>query len=115
MEKLEKQFYEEIKSDIKDFSGYVIERIKKEKGTENSAVKEEYEKIQKLNLSDKDLESLKKIIEDAIIGAVHSLFVSIDGGTALSDEGKALDLIDRKTGKPVTEGALHENFMDVFN
>lgn len=115
MNKLEKQFYKEVKSDVYDFVNYVIERIKKEKSIEHSAVREEYEKIRNLNLSDEDLKSLQKIIEDAIIGAIHSLFVSIDGGTALSDEGKALDLIDRKTGKPLTEGALHENFMEIFD
>lgn len=115
MEQLEEKFYKEVKSDIYDLANYAIERIKEEKSIEHSAVKEDYEKIRKLNLSEDDLESLKKIVEDAIIGAVHSIFVSIDGGTALSDEGKALDLIDRKTGKPLTEGALHENFMEVFD
>jgi hypothetical protein len=115
MNDLEKKFYLEVKDAIKHFAQYAIDDIKGAKDTELSAVKKELEEIRKLNLSDNDLKNLQKIVEDAIIGAVHSIFVSIDGGTALSDEGKALELTDKKTGEPLTTGALHENFMDVFD
>jgi hypothetical protein len=115
MNDLEKKFYLEVKDAIKHFAQYTIEDIKGSKDTEFSAVKKELEEIRKLNLSDSDLGNLQKIIEDVISGTVHSIFVSIDGGTAISDEGKALELIDKKAGNPITQGALHENFMDVFD
>jgi len=115
---IEKKFYLEVKDAIKKFSQYAIDGIKNKTDIEFSDVKLDYEKIRELNLSDKDLHSLQRIIEDSIIGTIHSIFVSIDGGTALSGEKgageKALELIDRQTGKPLTDGALHENFMDVL-
>lgn len=116
MNKTEKNFYLEVKADINHFSQYAIQDIRGERQEiKYSDIKESYEKIRKLNLSDDALKNLEEIIKDAITGAVHSIFVSIDGGTALSSEGKALDLIDRATGKPLTEGALHENFMEVLD
>lgn len=115
MNDIEKSFYLEVRDAIRNFSQYTVDDMKGSKELEHSEVKKELEEIRKLNLSDHDLENLKKVIEDAIKGAVHSIFVTLDGGTALSDKGKALELIDRKTGKPLTEGALHENFMDIFD
>ena len=114
MNELEKKFYREIQSHIHDFSRYIIEEIEGKRSVEHSQVRGEIDRIRQLHLSDENLLDLRKIIEDAIEGALHSTFVSIDGGTALSDDEKALELIDRKTGKPLTEGALHENFMTVL-
>ena len=115
MNKVEKKFYNEVQSDIKDFARYTIEGVKNTRDIEFSEVKNEILALRELNLSNSNLEVIKKIIENAIQGAVHSIFVSIDGGTALSDNGKAIELIDLKTGKSITEGALHENFMDVLD
>jgi hypothetical protein len=114
MNEVEKKFYEEVRDAIKRFAQYTIDEIKGADDVEYSEAKKEIEEIRKLNLSDKDLMNFQKIIEDSAKGAVHSIFVSIDGGTALSNNGKALEMIDRKTSKPLTEGALHENFLSVF-
>ncbi len=115
MNETEKKFYLEVKDAIQNFAQYTIDEIKGKGEIDHSEVKKELQEISRLNLSDFDLKNLQRIIEDSITGAVHSIFVSIDGGTGLSSEGKALELIDLKTGKSVTEGALHENFMDVFD
>jgi len=112
MNDLEKNFYKEVQANINDFAQYAIDNIRGEReGLELSDIKDDYNRICKLNLSETDLKSLEKIIKDAIMGAIHSTFVSIDGGTALSDKGKALDLVDYETGKSLADGALHESFM----
>jgi hypothetical protein len=93
---IKEQFYSEIRENINDFVQYALESIKSN---------------DQMKLSHKQLSALETVVRDVIVGALHSTFVSIDGGTALSDDGKALDLIVRKTGQPLTDGALHEEFM----
>lgn len=115
MDETEKGFYEEVRSAIEHFAKSTIDDIKGSEEIKHSEIKTELEMFRKLSLSNEALENLRKIIIDSSIGAVHSIFVSIDGGTALSNQGKALELINRKTGDPLTRGALHENFMEVFD
>lgn len=116
MKQLEKQFYLEIKNSLQNYIESFEKAIKnKNEDLMWSDYAAEYQILQNSNLSESQITALKNIIKEINIGVVHSLFVSIDGGTALSDEGRALDLIDIKTGKPLTEGALHENFMEVFD
>lgn len=115
MKELEKKFYKEVNEAIKNSTKFVVGGIKGFEDLEITDVKDAYLLLQQLNLNEAYIEAIGKIVEDSIIGAVHTIFVSIDGGTALSDEGKALELIDRKSGKPLTEGALHENFMDIMD
>jgi DNA replication initiation complex subunit (GINS family) len=115
MTELEKNFYREVQSNIRDFAKYSIEEIEGKKEIEYSQVQDEINRIRQIGLTKENLIDIRRVIEDAIEGAIHSIFVSIDGGTALSDNGKALELINRTTGKPLTEGALHENFMEVFD
>mgnify|MGYP001564016802 CR=1 FL=1 len=92
MNETEKAFYAEVRSAVDTFTQEAVSRIKNVSGGEDHG-------------------NLQKIIGEAIAGTLHSVFVSIDGGTALSDQGKALELIERKTGEPLTTGALHENFI----
>ena len=118
MEKLEMEFYKEIKYVIDDSLELFEKTVSGEKTRYNdylwTSAEKEYKLLQKSKLSKEQIKAIKEIMSDVCITIVHSLFVSIDGGTALSGEGKALELIDRKTGKPLTVGALHENFMEVF-
>jgi len=115
--KLELAFYAEVTEAIETFADGAIKNILK---SENSTYefldekeKEIYDLFAELKLSNETLLSLKKIIEKASVGVVHSLFATIDGDTALSNDGKALEVVDAKTGVPITQGALHENF--IFN
>jgi hypothetical protein len=50
------------------------------------------------------------VLQEAVQGVVHSVLVSIDGGTALSDSGRKVWLTDA-TGSPIAEG-LHEYLFD---
>jgi len=114
MEEVEKKFYLEIKSAVDDYAEKTVAAIE-EASVNTSAFTygEEIEKLRGLTLSEEQKTSLKLILKGVGLGVIHSLFVSIDGGTVLSNEEKALELVNRKTGKPLTEGALHENFFDV--
>ena len=114
---LEKRFYKEIKNSIEHYSNEVLRLTKK--GGEISALANDSERhafeiLQSTELPTSQLEALRHIIAYAATGVVHSLFVSIDGGTTLSDDGRALELIELKTGQPLTEGALHDNFFQVI-
>lgn len=61
----------------------------------------------------KGKKSSKKVVKDSMRGLIHSVLVSIDGGTALSDKGKALELINFRTRLPICDYALHEAFFKV--
>jgi hypothetical protein len=108
MSELEKAFYLEVKEAIERFAEHSINEIKGIESIEHSSVKSEILRIRELKLSETDLKSFRMVIQD-------SIFVSIDGGTAISSNGRALQLVDAKTGVPITSGALHENFMDVLD
>jgi hypothetical protein len=47
-----------------------------------------------------------RVVREHMLGLVHSVLVTIDGGTALSDHGRLIQLTDMK-GTPIGEG-LHE-------
>jgi hypothetical protein len=74
-----------------------------------------FEILKSAKLSEEHLQALRILFKEGSVGVIHSLFVLIDGGTALASEGKALELIDFKTGLPLTEAALHENFIEVVS
>lgn len=111
----EKDFYNEIYYTIRNLSSYPVRAIDGElpeyERTEDKKYLSHIEQLKNLNKEQK--EALKKVLQHACVGVVHSLFVSVDGGTALSDNGKALDVVDFETQKSLTTGALHENF--IFN
>jgi hypothetical protein len=116
MNDLEKEFYNEIKDALNDYvDSFGRAASNKNEDLAWSSCEESYKLIQNSNLTPQQVNAIKEISKEICIGVLHSTFVSIDGGTALSNEGKALELVDRKTGKPLTEGALHENFMEVFD
>lgn len=114
MNDTEKKFYQETVKSIDRFTDILVNNIASGKvdplTTESAA---EYDILHKKEFSREELAALKKVLREKIIDVVHSLLVSIDGGTALSDSGKALELIDTKENQPLTTGALHENFMEL--
>lgn len=112
MNETERKFYKEVQESIIDSAVGAVLKIADATEGEYSDVKKAYEVLASLNLDEKSKQALQDVIRDSVETAVHSIFVSIDGGTALSDEGKALELVDLATGEPLTNGALHENFMD---
>ncbi|MFA4873693.1 MAG: hypothetical protein WC659_07255 [Patescibacteria group bacterium] len=117
MNALEKQFYSEVKESIDYYLDLFVKSVTNPKADNlwmDDKEKIAYQHLQKINLSQKDIEAIRSVIHGICVGIVHSLFVSIDGGTALSDHGKALELIDKKINKSLTDGALHENFMEYF-
>lgn len=114
MSDLERKFYQEILQAINIFVSGLTAKIKdKSADMASTSFEKDYEILQNANLNEEQFKALKKVVKEACIGTVHSLLVSIDGGTALSDHGKALEIINRETNKPLTEGALHENFYEV--
>lgn len=124
---LEIKFYKEVTGDINSSADFAIDNIqgrkleglltsvqfekKHQQGDEAERRLSAYRRIGQLGLSEEQLKDLRTILKDAITSAVHSIFVTIDGGTALSTGGTALDLINVKTKESLTKGALHENFM----
>ena len=113
MNKLEQDFYNEINHTIEQFTKTVIHSISnKNSDLSFSNFEDEYKIIQNLNLNEKAISSLKNILNELSESLIHSVFVSIDGGSSLSDNGKALELIEYKTKKPLTELSLHEGFIE---
>lgn len=53
------------------------------------------------------------VVKDAVRGVAHSLLVTLDGGTRLSDGGRLVWLTD-STGSPVGDG-LHEYLFDYLD
>jgi len=68
-----------------------------------------FERVQVLAKSEGDRRSLEVACRDTLIGLIHSLFVSIDGGSRLADTVRVDLVIDR--GESLGP-ALHELFMD---
>ena len=112
---LSNRFFGEIYATINRYTG-LFERAISEKKIDGLWMDDidqaAYKTLIEANLSTDEVQAIKHLLGSVSQGVVHSLFVSIDGGTALSDEGKALELIDRKNGQPLTNGALHEDFID---
>lgn len=75
-----------------------------------SNVEEDIRELQKLVSTDQQKEAFAKVLNDIIMGVLHSTLVMIDGGDALADRIK-LDLIDSDTMVSLKENvALHEEF-----
>lgn len=114
MSDTEKHFYREVLGVIDHLTDKLVDDIASGKVDPlTTDIEKEYKILSQKEFTEVELKALKEIIREKIIEVIHSLFISIDGGTALSDSGKVLDLIDKKTNKPLTNGALHENFMEV--
>lgn len=112
---LEKKFYLELKETIDRWVNRCIKDIKSGYSVSSEPhITKAYQTLHGANLTGEELEALENVLKKVVSGFLHSMFVSIDGGTSLSDKGKALELIDLKTGKPLTEGALHENFGEII-
>ena len=68
-----------------------------------------FERVQALAKSDSDRKALEVACRDALTGLIHSLFVSIDGGSRLADTVR----VDLVTDQGESLGpALHELFTD---
>jgi hypothetical protein len=75
-----------------------------------SNVEDEFRELQKMVATDDQKEAFKKVLNDIIMGVMHSTLVMIDGGDALADNMK-IDLVDFDTGESLKENtALHEEF-----
>lgn len=62
-------------------------------------------------LSESDIEDLRVVLDECFRGLLHSTLVTIDGGSDASTFGN-LQLIDAATGQTLTDGALHEDFVE---
>ena|SRR5712672_1494889 len=72
-------------------------------------VRSAFEKVQALAKSQNDRKAFEVACRDTLIGLIHSLFVSIDGGSRLADTVR----VDLVTDQGESLGpALHELFMD---
>ena len=114
---LEKKFYNEIKDTISHYGDVFEKRMKEDDpllAEYRPLYAEAYKRLRQSNLTQDQIEALKLVLFDISAGIIHSLFVTIDGGTELSSDGKALELVDRRSGKPLTDGALHENLFFVL-
>ncbi len=112
----EKNFYLEIKHSIDTYADLLVGGLSEDDvdtGYMSEKEKEAFAVLKEKNFSVEELQAIKLLFKEGSFGVVHSLFVSIDGGTAISNEGKALELVHQKTGVPLTTAALHENFFEV--
>jgi hypothetical protein len=96
----------------------------KDKGVESSIKRLNHESIMAPALIDEDYEVLrlaltteeekiayKRIVNDLLETAIHSILVMFDGGTQLTDEFN-IDIINADTKKSLLEKvALHEEFI----
>ena len=77
-----------------------------------SNVEDDIRELQKVVSTDQQKDAFKKVLNDIIMGVLHSTLVMIDGGDALADKMK-LDLIDSETRASLNENvALHEEFFN---
>ena len=68
-----------------------------------------FERVQALAKSERDQKALEVACRDTLIGLIHSIFVSVDGGSRLADAVR----VDLVTDQGESLGpALHELFMD---
>jgi len=75
-----------------------------------SNVEDDIRELQKVISTDCQKEAFKKVLNDIIMGVLHSSLVMIDGGDALADKMK-IDLVDFDTGESLKgKTALHEEF-----
>jgi hypothetical protein len=74
-----------------------------------SDVRWAFERVQALAKSESDRRALEVACRDTLIGLIHSIFVSIDGGSRLADTVR-VDLVTDQ-GKSLGP-ALHELFID---
>ena len=71
--------------------------------------REAFERIRALLDSDDDVDALATVIQEFVHVALHSVLVTIDGGTASAEVGR-VDLVDPE-GETLGDG-LHELFVD---
>lgn len=67
--------------------------------------------MKSLLAEDEDKQAYKKIIDESIRGAIHSILVMLDGGDGLTDSF-SIDLINSETKESLKNGvSLHEEFV----
>ena len=69
------------------------------------------ERLNRKSFSEAELEDLRTVLDECFRGILHSVLVTIDGGTSMSNVG-AMALVDADTNEPITVGALHEEFVE---
>ena len=66
--------------------------------------------MKNLLIKDEDKQAFKKIMDESIRGAIHSILVMFDGGDELTDSF-SIDLINVETKESLKKGiSLHEQF-----
>ncbi len=104
-------FFERLKS-IKDYWVQTsVESLNNDADLIWSENEEEYNHLKDLLVEDYDKQAYKKILDETIKGAIHSILVMLDGGDELTDSF-SIDLINTETRESLKEGAaLHEEFV----
>jgi hypothetical protein len=107
---LEKAFYKDILDGVREFEQayrlHVMDPTTDEPQPDRT-LHDAFVLLNRLGLSERETDAVIYIARSLALGVIHSLLATIDGASEL---GKALELIDTKTGKPLTSAALHENF-----
>lgn len=104
-------FFERLKS-IKDYwIETSVESLKDNAELMWSENEREYIHLQARLTKDEDKLAYKKVIDETIKGAIHSILVMIDGGDELTDSF-SIDLINAETRRSLKTGiSLHEEFV----
>jgi hypothetical protein len=103
-------FFERLQS-IKDYWVQIsVESLENNADLIWSENEQEYVKLKDVLVEDDDKQAYKKILDETIKGAIHSILVMLDGGDELTDSF-SIDLINTETKKSLKEGiSLHEEF-----
>lgn len=103
-------FFERLKA-IKDYWVQTsVESLNNDADLIWSENEQEYTHLKDLLVKDDDKHAYKKILDESIKGAIHSILVMLDGGDELTDSFR-IDLINAQTKKSLIKGiSLHEEF-----
>ena len=104
-------FYKRLKT-IKDYwVQSSVESLNKGADLIWSENEEDYVHLQDVLIAEKDKTAYKRILDETIKGAIHSILVMVDGGDELTDNF-SIDLVNADTNTSLKEGiALHEEFI----
>lgn len=77
-----------------------------------SNCEQEYHQLKRLISNEETMECYSKVVDELMVGLIHSLLVMFDGGDELTDEFN-IDIINADTKASLLENiALHERFFE---
>jgi hypothetical protein len=101
--------FEQLARDVDYWCEYLTKSAAGSPPKAGPDVRPAYERLRALSSSEGDREAVEVACRDTLYGLIHSILVSVDGGSRLAETAR-IDLVTDE-GKSLGPG-LHELFMD---